>query len=67
MLNTMIYSVRTFLLVLLIMYLGFGEAFLRLSEGSDKNSFIEGYPHAILYSFRLSLGDMQTDSFDDNV
>jgi hypothetical protein len=30
----MIYSVKVFILVLLIMYLGFGEAFLRLSEGS---------------------------------
>jgi hypothetical protein len=68
MLNTMIYSVKVFLLVLLIIYLGFGEAFLRLSEGStDKAQFIDDYPHAILYSFRLSLGDMQTDTFDDTV
>lgn len=59
MLNTMIYRVKIFLLVLLIMYLGFGEAFLRLSEGSsEKASFIDGYTHAIIFSFRLSLGDM---------
>ncbi len=68
MLNTMIYRVKIFLLVLLIMYLGFGEAFMRLSEGStEKGRFIESYTHAIIYSFRLSLGDMSTDTFDDTV
>ena len=64
----MIYSVKVFLLVLLIMYLGFGEAFLRLSEGSNNESqFIDNYANAILYSFRLSLGDMNTDLFNSSV
>jgi hypothetical protein len=68
MLNTVLYDMKIFLLILIIMYLGFGEAFLRLSEGSDPESqFIPGYPHAILYSFRLSLGDMATDTFDNSV
>lgn len=31
MLSTVIWEIRTFLLVLMIVYLGFGEAFLRLS------------------------------------
>jgi len=68
MLNTVIYDMKIFLFILIIMYLGFGEAFLRLSEGSDPESkFIPDYPHAILYSFRLSLGDMATDTFDNSV
>ncbi len=68
MLNTVIYDMKIFLLILIIMYLGFGEAFLRLSEGSNEDGkFIESYPHAILYSFRLSLGDMSTDTFDSSV
>ena len=59
---------KIFLFILIIMYLGFGEAFLRLSEGSEPDQqFIESYPHALLYSFRLSLGDMATDTFDKSV
>ena len=68
MLNTVLYDMKVFLLILIIMYLGFGEAFLRLSEASDPESkFITDYQHAILYSFRLSLGDMSTDTFDTSV
>lgn len=41
---------------------------MRLSEGSsEKAQFIESYSHAIIYSFRLSLGDMSTDTFDDTI
>ena len=35
MLSTVIWEIRTFLLVLMIVYLGFGEAFLRLSQNSE--------------------------------
>lgn len=38
MLNTMIYRVKIFLLVLFIIYLAFGEAFMRLSEGSSEKA-----------------------------
>jgi hypothetical protein len=34
MLNQVIYDMKVFLLILMIIYLGFGEAFLRLSQGS---------------------------------
>ena len=34
MLNQVLYDMKIFLLILIIMYLGFGEAFLRLSEGN---------------------------------
>jgi hypothetical protein len=68
MLNQVLFDMKIFLLILIIMYLGFGEAFLRLSEGSEPDQqFIESYPHALLYSFRLSLGDMATDTFDKSV
>jgi len=37
MLSTVIWEIRTFLLVLMIVYLGFGEAFLRLSQNSENS------------------------------
>lgn len=68
MLNTVMYDMKVFLLILIIMYFGFGEAFLRLSEASGEESkFIVDYPHALLYAYRLSLGDMSTDTFDTSV
>ena len=36
MLSTVIWEIRTFLLVLMIVYLGFGEAFLRLSQNNSE-------------------------------
>lgn len=68
MLNTVIWDMKVFLLILLIIYLGFGEAFLRLSEGSTSDAaFINDYGHSMLYSFRMSLGDFSTDTFDNTV
>jgi hypothetical protein len=37
MLSQVIWEIRTFLLVLMIVYLGFGEAFLRLSQNSKED------------------------------
>lgn len=68
MINTVIYDMRIFLLILLIIYLGFGEAFLRLSERSDEEvQWLSDYAHGIIYSFRISIGDTDTDPFDDSV
>lgn len=68
MLNTVIWDMKVFLLILLIIYLGFGEAFLRLSEGSSEDAaFLADYGHAMIYSFRLSIGDNDTETFDNTV
>jgi hypothetical protein len=68
MLNTVVYDMRIFLLILLIIYMAFGEAFLRLSEGSSEEAaWIPDYGHAMIYAFRLSLGDNNTDTYDDSI
>ena len=68
MLGTVIWDIRIFLFVLLIVYLGFGEAFLRLSQNSsEKGGFITNYADSIVYSFRLSIGDTSVDNFNDGV
>jgi hypothetical protein len=65
MLSTVIWEIRTFLLVLLIVYLGFGEAFLRLSQNSPDAPYVPNYAYSLVYAFRLSIGDTDTDKFDD--
>lgn len=67
MLSTVVYDMRIFLFILLIVYMGFGEAFLRLSENSENAHFIQNYAYSIVYSFRLSIGDTDTDSFDETL
>lgn len=61
-----IYDIKIFLLILLILYLASGEGFLRLSETSD-TPFIKDFGHALLYSFNASLGGIETDNFDSTV
>jgi Ion transport protein len=64
MLSTVIWDIRTFLLVLGIVYFGFGEAFLRLSQNSDpKSQWVSDYAYAFVYTFRLSIGDTDTDNY----
>jgi hypothetical protein len=68
MLTTVVYDIRIFITVLVIVYLGFGEAFLRLSQNSEEEAeFIQNYAMSIVYSFRMSVGDTNTDLFDDSV
>jgi Ion transport protein len=61
---------RVFFLILFIVYCGFGEAFLRLSESANFDStgetsgFLTSYFQAIIFTFRMSLGDNNTDGFD---
>lgn len=67
-LTDVIYDMKVFLFILFIVYFGFGEAFLRLSEKSDPEmQFIDNYAYAWVYSFRLSIGDNATDTFDDTI
>jgi len=57
-LTDVIYDMKVFLLILFIVYFGFGEAFLRLSEKSDPEAqFIMNYAYCWVYAFRLSVGD----------
>lgn len=70
MLSTVIWEIRTFLLVLMIVYLGFGEAFLRLSQNNtddDKLQYLPNYAFGLVYVFRLSIGDTDTDNFDEGI
>ena len=63
-LKDVFYDMRVFLLVLLFIYFGFGEAFKRISEQSNADAtFIHqnNYALAIVYTLRLSLGDFMTD------
>jgi hypothetical protein len=56
---------KIFLMILLIMEISFGEAFLRLSEGSsDDGIFLDNFAMSFVYSFRLSMGDTNTDNFE---
>lgn len=65
MLSTVIWDIRVFIFILLIVYIGFGEAFLRLSEVSEDAAFLYNYAYSIIYSFRLSIGDNDTDSYNE--
>jgi hypothetical protein len=69
-LTDVFYDMRIFLLILMFAYLGFGEAFKRLSESSaDDAQFIDNnnYAGAIVYVLRLSLGDFNTDQYNDSI
>jgi hypothetical protein len=68
MLMQVIADMKIFLLMLAIVYLGFGEALLRLSEGSEGDAqYISDYPHAFLTSLRSSMGDSPADNLDGQV
>ena len=58
---------KVFLCIFFIVNVSFGEAFLRLSEMREESSFIPNYAYSLIYSFRLSLGDTDTDAFDANL
>ncbi len=64
----MFVDVQVFVFILIITYFGFAEAFLRLSDASaSEGKFLDNYAHALLYTFRLSMGDMSTDTFNSTV
>lgn len=58
MLTDVVYDIRIFLLILLIMYFGFGEAFLRIAEQStsEDGQFVGNYIQAIVFAYFGSLG-----------
>ncbi len=60
-------DMRHFLLVLLFMIIGFGNSFLVLALGNktDETIFIDSYINSILYSYRMVLGDFDTEAFGE--
>ena len=65
MLTDVIAEMKVFLLILGIVLLAFGEAFLRLSEMSgDEHAFIDNYAYTFVYAFRLAIGDTATDTYN---
>lgn len=53
------------ILILFIVQIGFGEAFLRLSERSEEDgAFLRNFAEAFVYSFRMGLGDNNTDPYE---
>ena len=68
MLSEVISDMKVFLLILCIVMIAFGEAFLRLSEMSQPdNQFILNYPLAFIYSYRLAVGDTVTDAYNGTI
>jgi hypothetical protein len=73
MLTEVISAMKVFLLMLSIVLIAFGEAFLRFSEASGEDvdnggsAFIVNYADAFIYSFRLAVGDMGTDTFNSTI
>ena len=60
----MLWDMRTFILILFIVQIGFGEAFLRLSEQSEGDGqFLPNFAMAFVFAFRLCLGDNALDAF----
>ncbi len=48
--------------------MGFGEAFLRISEANDEdNHFLRNFAEALVYIYRMSMGDFDTDPYDGSV
>ncbi len=56
---------KQFLLILILTYFGFAEAFLRLKEGSDNDKFLPTYSAALVYTFRMSIVDNNTEEFEN--
>ncbi len=48
--------------------MGFGEAFLRISEANEEdNRFLRNIIEAFVYLYRLSMGDFDTDPYENSV
>lgn len=59
-----IYDMRHFLVVLLITIIAFGDSFLTLSLGNDPDKqFVTSFSEAIVYTYRIVLGDFDVEHF----
>jgi hypothetical protein len=57
----MVWEMKTFIAILFIMYMAFGEAFLRLAEKGTilqgERPFLNDFAEAFVYCVRLGVGD----------
>ena len=62
-----IFDMRIFLLILFLTAITFGDSFLKLSMGNEPgdSQFISNFPLAIMYGYRMILGDFDTSAFGD--
>ena len=61
----MTYDIRIFIYIFFLTIIGFGNGFYLLSK-SNKNEddrFIDSFPMAIMYVYRMALGDFDTEKF----
>ena len=61
----MIKDMIIFLLIFFLTVMAFGDSFLRLSKGNEEeeDQFIEHFFFAIMYGYRMALGDFDTEAF----
>ena len=66
MIAQVVFDMKIFLLILVLVIMGFGHAFLALSQASDnEEDFVNGnFMMAIAYSYRVSMGDFDTTVYD---
>ena len=61
----MFWETKTYVGILCIFYMAFGEAFLRLAEKGDipegEDPFLDNFAEAFVYSLRLSVGDTDVE------
>jgi hypothetical protein len=56
------YDMRSFLLILLVSIIAFSDSFLAISMANTEDlRFTNGYIDSNIYTYRMILGDMQTD------
>jgi len=68
MLSDVIYDIRLFIVVIAIVFLGFGDAFFRLSQYADPdNAWLENYALGTAYAFLMSIGSNDPSAFEGNV
>jgi len=67
----MLWETKTFIGILFIFYMAFGEAFLRLSEKSDvpegERAFLSDFADAFIFTVRLGVGDTDVAGLYDLV
>jgi len=67
MIQMVIIDIRWFFLVLFVALVAFASAFLCIALANDDpdGQFVKSLPEAIIYTYRLILGEFATDKFGD--
>jgi hypothetical protein len=64
MIITVIYDMRSFLLLLFITIIAFGDSWLSISLGNvEEEQFVHNFGEAIFFTYRVILGDFDTTAF----